>query len=409
MINLLHIPEGVRDIYGQECINKAKFENEIKKCMHSYGYGDVVTPSFEYFDIFNKERGTMSSRDMYKFFDKDGNTLVLRPDITPPMARVTAKYFKDSFMPVRLCYRAKQYINHSSLQGKLKETTQLGAELYNDASVYADFEILLIAIKSILSCGVQKFQLEIGITDFYYGITEKAGIDGEEEEKLRELLEQKNFFGLENFARACNATEDIKVLISGLAELYGGTEIFEKVKKLSLPEKSLHALERLESLNTMLAGLGYDKYVSFDLSMPSKFSYYTGIFFRGITYGTGEPIAYGGRYDKLVKQFGLDVPAIGFSITLDYMMMGLEREGLMPDAKRDVCLLFYGEEDGLEAFKKAEELRAGGQKVRMVMDNDGSISEKLREYHDMIINDETKKVIVHELETFDIGDVMVLN
>ena len=406
MINLLHIPEGVRDIYGSECINKAKFEAAIKDCMHSYGYGDVVTPSFEYFDIFNKERGTMSSRDMYKFFDKDGNTLVLRPDITPPMARVTAKYFKDSFMPVRLCYRAKQYINHSSLQGKLKETTQLGAELYNDASVYGDFEILLLTIKSILACGVENFQLEIGITDFYHGIIEMAGLDSEEEEQLKELLEQKNIFGLENFADTCKAPEEIKVLIAKLADLYGGSEILSKVKELKLPEKSIVAVERLETINSMLSEHGFDKYVSFDLSMASKFTYYTGIFFRGITYGAGEPIAYGGRYDNLVKQFGLDVPAIGFSITLDYLMISLEREGIMPEAKRDMTLLFYDEESGREAFKKAEEMRANGQKVRMIMDNDSSIAKKLSKYHDESLRDESKKVIVHELETFDLNDVI---
>ncbi len=406
MINLLHIPEGVRDIYGAECINKAKFEQSIKDCMHSYGYGDVVTPSFEYFDIFNKERGTMSSRDMYKFFDKDGNTLVLRPDITPPMARVTAKYYKDSFMPVRLCYRAKQYINHSSLQGKLKETTQLGAELYNDNSVYADLEILVMTIKSILACGVKNFQLEIGIADFFLGIMEQAGLSSEEEEKLKELLEQKNIFGLENFASECNAPYEIKSLIGRLAELYGGSEVLETVKELALPEKSERAVDRLAELNSLLSGLGFDKYVSYDLSMLSKYSYYTGIYFRGITYGTGEPIAYGGRYDSLVKQFGLDVPAIGVSITLDYLMIGLEREGIMPDAERNVSLLFYSEEDGCAAMKKAEELRNAGQKVRMVMDNDGSIAGKLQEYHDAVVADSSNKNIVHELETFDLNDIL---
>ena len=142
-------------------------------------------------------------------------------------------------MPVRICYRAKQYINHSSLQGKLKETTQLGAELYNDASVFADFEILLLTIKSILACGVENFQLQIGITDFYHGIIEMAGLDSEEEEQLKELLEQKNIFGLENFADTCKAPEEIKVLIAKLADLYGGSEILSKVKELKLPHTLL--------------------------------------------------------------------------------------------------------------------------------------------------------------------------
>ena len=406
MINLLHIPEGVRDIYGPECINKSKFESIIKECMHSYGYRDVVTPSFEYFDIFNKERGTMSSRDMYKFFDKDGNTLVLRPDITPPMARVTAKYYKDCTMPVRLCYRAKQYINHSSLQGKLKETTQLGAELYNDDSIYADLEILVMTIKSIIACGVKNFQLEIGITDFFIGIMEAAGLSAEEEADLKELLEQKNIFGLENFASECSAPYEIKALIGRLAELYGGAELLKQVKELSLPERSVKAVDRLIELNDMLAELGYDKYVSFDLTMLSKFSYYTGIFFRGITYGSGEPVAYGGRYDNLVKQFGLDVPAIGFSITLDYLMISLEREGLMPEAGRDIEVIFYKGDNAAEAFAAAEKLRnEEGKHIRLIKDADGSIKKRFEEYLEKTSKDTENKEFALELEAFDVASL----
>ena len=402
MINLLHIPEGVRDIYGPECINKVKFENKIKECIHSYGYQDVVTPSFEYFDIFNKERGTMSSRDMYKFFDKDGNTLVLRPDITPPMARVVAKYYKDCLLPVRLCYRAKQYINHSSLQGKLKETTQLGAELYNDDSVYADAEILIMTIRAALACGVESFQLEIGITDFFLGIMEEAGLSAEEDELLKNLLEQKNIFGLENFASGCSAPYEIKALIGRLAELYGGAEVLEQVKELSLPEKSEKAVDRLMKINEILSCLGYDKYVSYDLSMASKYSYYTGMFFRGITYGSGEPFAYGGRYDNLVKQFGFDVPAIGMSITLDYLMISLEREGLLPPDEKDVIMMFYTNGSASEAFTEAEKLRASGSHVRMVRDDDGSLFVK---FH-VINNDNGTDNIALRLESFDIIDVI---
>ena len=93
MKKLLHTPEGVRDIYNVECGKKLALEGRIKKVFHLYGYHDIQTPTFEYFEVFSKEVGTIPSRDLYKFFDREGNTLVLRPDFTPSVSRACATYF----------------------------------------------------------------------------------------------------------------------------------------------------------------------------------------------------------------------------------------------------------------------------------------------------------------------------
>ena len=99
----LHTPEGVRDIYNVECGKKLALESRLKKVFHLYGYHDIQTPTIEYFDVFREEIGTTPANDLYKFFDKDGNTLVLRPDITPSIARASATLFKDENLPIRLC------------------------------------------------------------------------------------------------------------------------------------------------------------------------------------------------------------------------------------------------------------------------------------------------------------------
>ncbi len=112
MIELLHTPEGVRDIYGRECREKLVLQNKLTDCMHRHGYLDIETPSFEYFDIFSKERGTVPSKDMYKFFDREGNTLVLRPDMTPSIARSVAKYFRGEEGPIKLCYCGSTFQNN---------------------------------------------------------------------------------------------------------------------------------------------------------------------------------------------------------------------------------------------------------------------------------------------------------
>ena len=128
----LHTPEGVRDIYSNECRAKLAVQDKLHQVLHLYGYQDIQTPTFEYFDVFREEIGTTPANDLYKFFDKDGNTLVLRPDITPSIARASATLFKDENLPIRLCYTGNTFVNHSSYQGRLRETTQMGAEFVGE-------------------------------------------------------------------------------------------------------------------------------------------------------------------------------------------------------------------------------------------------------------------------------------
>ena len=132
---LFHTPEGVRDILGREYAIKYTLQQDIHEVLMKYGYHDIQPPTFEYFDVFGKEIGTIPSKDLYKFFDKDGNTLALRPDITPSVARCVAKYFSEEELPLRFCYMGNTFINNSGYQGKLKEFTQIGCELINDNSV----------------------------------------------------------------------------------------------------------------------------------------------------------------------------------------------------------------------------------------------------------------------------------
>ena len=116
---LVHTPEGVRDIYGEEYLRKLMVEEKLHQSLRFFGYQDIQTPTFEFFDVFSREIGTTPSRELYKFFDEEGNTLVLRPDFTPSMARCAAKYFRDETLPIRFSYLGNTFTNTSNLQGKL--------------------------------------------------------------------------------------------------------------------------------------------------------------------------------------------------------------------------------------------------------------------------------------------------
>ena len=147
MKQLQHTPEGVRDIYNIECGKKLSLESRLHKVLQMYGYRDIQPPTFEFFDVFREEIGTIPSKELYKFFDKEGNTLVLRPDFTPSVARAAATLFPDNGMPVRLCYTGNTFLNYTgSYQGRMREATQMGAELIGVDSVEADAEMLAMVV-----------------------------------------------------------------------------------------------------------------------------------------------------------------------------------------------------------------------------------------------------------------------
>ena len=310
---LLHTPVGVRDVYGKECAVKLTIENNINKVFNLYGYHNIQTPTFEFFDIFSKERGSVASKNLYKFFDREGNTLVLRPDMTPSIARLAAKYYMDTNIPIKFCYNANTYVNTSELQGKLKETTQLGCELINDNSVEADAEIIALVVESLKAAGLEEFLVEIGHVDFYNGLMDESGLDEEEEVKLREMILNKNDFAVEEILNQNHVTGKVKNAMQKLPELFGSVEVLSTARTLTDNKKALKAIRRLEKLYSILQDYGVSKYISFDLASLSKYGYYTGIIFKGFTYGTGEQIAAGGRYDKLLSQFGKNAAAIGFA------------------------------------------------------------------------------------------------
>lgn len=333
MQRLFHTPEGVRDIYNHECAQKLYLQNKLHRVFETYEYQDIETPTFEYFEVFNKEVGTTPSKDLYKFFDREGNTLVLRPDFTPSIARAAAMYFEEKDMPVRLCYQGNTFVNNSSYQGRLKESTQMGVEFIGDSAVDADVEVIMMAIEMMTSAGLQEFQISIGQVDFFKALIEESKMDEETIENLRTLISNKNIFGVEELLDRLSIREGLKEAFLQLPQLFGGVEVLDRARELANNGKSRDAIRRLRQIYDLLEKKGYEKYISFDFGMLSKYEYYTGIIFQAYTYGTGEPIAKGGRYDNLMAHFGKPEPAVGFCITMDQLMIALSRQNIVIDPK----------------------------------------------------------------------------
>lgn len=379
--NLLHTPEGVRDIYNEECAKKLRLQEALQTVLKQYGYQAIQTPTFEFFDIFGHEIGTIPAKDLYKFFDREGNTLVLRPDITPSIARSVTKYFRDETMPIRLWYQGNVFINNNSYQGKLKESTQLGAELIGDNTIEADGEIIAMLVSLLKAAGLKDFQISIGHSGFFKGLIEAAKLDEETIDSLVALLSNKNFFGMEALIDSLAMEKDLKALFHGLGSLFDtGTSLLPLVNTAAHYPAIKASLERLIGLYEILTYYEIEKYVTIDLGVLSHYHYYTGIIFTGYTFGSGEPIVKGGRYDDLLPYFGKDAASIGFAVVIDTLFLALARqkiEMLLPQAGE---LIVFHRDKEKEAIYLATRLRNQGQEITL-MKRDGSRSnEEYKQY-----------------------------
>ncbi len=359
---LLHTPEGVRDIYGSECVLKRGLESRLSEKMRLNGYDMIETPVFEYFEVFGEKRGTARPKDMYRFFDREGNTLVLRPDMTPSVARCAARYYKDSKDPVRIAYCGSTFINSSEYQGKPRQSTQLGAELIGDGSAFGDAEMIALTVDCLLEAGLTQFQVEIGDTAFFTAIADEAGIRGDEYDELVRLIIDKNIFGIEDLIKRQGLDEKYKKLFLALPSLFGSVERLEDFKKLTDNKTATEAIERLEKIYGIMKIYGYDDYIGFDLGMLSSYRYYTGIIFNAYTYGLGEALVAGGRYDKLAGQFGNDRPAVGMAVYVERMMEALVRNGCVRGEHEPQKTAVEADENSYaKALKEARELRKAGK------------------------------------------------
>lgn len=367
MNQLLHTPEGVRDIYNDECERKIILEERLLTVLKSYGYHPIQTPTFEFFDIFGKEIGTTPSKDLYKFFDREGNTLVLRPDITPSIARCASKYYMEQAIPIRLCYTGNTFRNNSSYQGRLKENTQSGAELIGDGSVEADAEMLALSAQLLKTAGLKEFQLSVGHADFLRGLFEAANLEEDVMEEIRNLLLNRNLYGVQEVIEQHVADENLKQLFGLLTDVMLDKEKITAAKIWSADyPRVFHALTRLEELDELLEVYKIRKYVSYELAMISGFNYYTGIIFAGYTFGSGEAIVNGGRYDNLLQSFGKSAPSIGFAVVINQLMAALQRQNVRIPFENVTKWFIYSEQYRQDAIKDAQVLRSRGEQVELM-------------------------------------------
>lgn len=367
MSNQYHTPEGVRDIVPSEYKRKAELENRVLDLMDQEGFQLMQTPSFEFFDVFASNIGTTPSSQLYKFYDKEGNTLVLRPDFTPAMARAFSKLFFNETAPVKLCYSGSTFVNGDDLNGRLKESTQIGAEMYNDDSCDADAAMISLVVNCMKTIGYKDFVVSVGNANFFKGLCEELGISESEEGALLNLISSKNYYKAKELLAGLGIDKEHIELIVNISDDYTSKESLLELKGIVNNPKCLDALERLIKISDILGKSNNEGYISIDLGLLNKYNYYTGVLFRAYTYGSGDAIIKGGRYDNLVREFGKNAPAIGFGISVDAALAALlEQKNHNTDEK----YLTFALTKGRLADKTMDILEHAGIKCDQLKDKD---------------------------------------
>ncbi len=353
-------PEGVKDELFQEYERKQKIVNDINNTFKSFGYREAFTPTIEYYDVFSSIKSTVLKGEMFKLIDKSGDILVLRPDVTIPIARMVANNSKTSSKNFKVFYNHQVFRMDNENR---REITQTGIEYFGNGNPDSDAEAIIIAIKSLLKIDID-FRIEIGHANYYKGLIEEINIENEEVYlKLRQLIENKNFVELEKLAQELDLDEKIKSVLIEMPNLYGNyEEVLVEAEKLSLNKKMKSSLNDLREVCEIIEDFGFGEYISVDLGLINHLDYYTGVIFKGYMASHGEMILSGGRYDDLTESYGKSIPATGFAINVDELISGIEKQSEYKEILDNHIdyKVIYKSIERKAAFRLMEYLRAEG-------------------------------------------------
>lgn len=369
-------PEGTKDLLFGECAVRRRIENTLLDIFRSRGYSEVITPGLEFYDVFNLNSPYFPQENMYKLTDAKGRLLVMRPDNTMPIARVVATRLRDAMLPLKLCYNQTVYSTEPALKGRSDETAQAGIELIGSELKMADLEVISIAIDSLKALGME-FSLELGHIGIFKALVSQLEATPKEKERIRRLIENKNFPALNDMLDTFGVSP-VTTALKKLPALFGGEEVFAKAEALIPDDSAMKLLEELHEVYRDACELcGSDGNITVDLGLVNKTDYYTGLIIKGYLQGHGDEVISGGRYDKLISEFGYDVPAVGFAVYVNAIQKVIEKNGIFPAHESADVLVFADEGCETEGLKKAQEFREQGLKVEMALFSD---VESAREY-----------------------------
>ena len=362
----LYNPEGMQDILFDRCFIKKNMENDIRNIFRSQGYMEIETPVVEFYDVFSNETQLIAQESMFKFVDEKGRILALRPDMTIPVARVVGTKLKEAQLPIKLSYIGNCYKYNDFGGGRQREFTQAGIEIMGSDDCFYDAKVIVTAIETMLSTGIEDFTIEIGQVDFFIGLMEETCFSESTIEKIRKMIEAKDFYGVEELLTDKKIDLNLRKNILDLSSYFGDKQMLIELKERKLNNRSKKAIENLIEIIDIIDDFNLLKYISIDLAMVQNIEYYTGMIFKGLTYGIGFPIISGGRYNNLCEKFGRKLSATGFSIGIDVALTVLQRNNRNKEINSYDTLISFNKTGRKTAIMISKELREQGLKIDLV-------------------------------------------
>ena len=307
----------MRYYIGAEARLRRLIEDAAMSVFESWSYEEVITPSVDYYDLFEQGMGQAEAQRGFRFTDNDGRLLALRPDVTSSVARIAATLLIDRPRPLRFCYAAPVFKQQPQSHAEWRrENTQLGCELIGSNGVNADLEVLRLAADILSRLDLQSnYCITINHVEIFNGIAAQLDLDTPAREQLRRLIDTRDTAELNRFLQ--NYSGDDGRAFSQLAQLTGKRDVLQAAREVIHNDRSLAALNALDALWSEMESCGLQNDFEIDLGDVPSLDYYTGLTLKVFVHGAGASVGRGGRYDGLTGNFGRAEPAIGFVLNLD--------------------------------------------------------------------------------------------
>ncbi len=319
------IPRGVQCYFGEEVNRRRKAEAVLAGIMKNWGFEEIILPFFDFLEDFTYGLGSQLGDRVYRFLDKDGSLLALRPDLTTLVAKTVATRMTEHPLPVKLFYSGEVFRQEKSGAGRQKEFYQIGLETMGVADTWADVEAILLAVDCLLHLGVEDFKIALGHVGFFNGIVSGLKLTPERASALRDAIDHKDCAWLEKEVEDLELSDEKRDFLIRLPNYSGGREVLDQAMSVVSNPRAREALTRLTEIQDVIDALDLGRFLTFDLAEVRGLDYYTGIVFKIYSGSAGFELGGGGRYDGLVAKFGWDLPAVGLSFTLDRILPLIQR------------------------------------------------------------------------------------
>lgn len=365
------LPKGMATLLPADAAERRRLERLAFDVFRSWGYEEIITPIFEYLDVIAPGLGPGLAEKTYTVADRStGRLMVLRPDVTPQIARMAATVLRDAPKPLRLCYGANVFRYEDEHAGHEREIFQLGAELIGPSDPSSDAEVLAVAVDLLDRFGVKGATVAVGHVGFFLGWLTEADLAPDRAHQLEEAVAKKDRSGVISLLVAGGRSRVAAVRLAGLLDLIGSADVLDRAAAVVDNPPARDAVASLRDMARQARDYGIADSLVFDLAEIRGREYYSGLIFDLFADGVGYEIGRGGRYDELIGRFGSATPSTGFAIHVERLQQSLGRAPERPSTA-SVDALVVATDGARDAIALAGRLRRAGLRIALWTTADG--------------------------------------